>query len=686
LSAWNVRANSSSKAHSSIPDGVRLPRGILLYNTGKKNENVLSNQDLELTTITLIPSELEYRTGKSISVNALYICYAVKGGKIRVINTLYGNKTLLRNHDKSSILDMCIQDVLPNEFKGKENERQLLLAVGGDGKITVWEFSEPPSEQEAEIPYKILLEINSKESTDESKSSRYHRAVWHPVNRNMFAVATDTNDVLVIDINKILEDTEEVSFKESDISGKILKSQMHDKPINDLAFSPDGTILATASDDSVTFWELDFENDVGINPVHRIILDGQQVSSVLFIDGGDSSLCQFKFRYVILGTERNTILHLYDVKSAEYIQSINFLPPPERRPSLSKTNRKEEAMFNCVSFDQKTSTLLIANSSRISIFALHLHLPYKKAEQLDLGIFSAEYESIGSVDDSTSSNIVQFDYMIEFPVNQLIGSFVVVPDTNSSEAFSLYCIQSKAVRQYHIAKYLLLPPNLDACPEYVSVETSFDLSQQEEVEDTKKEEHNKVSAEISELSLHSEEAQLYTAEENNIEKDIVKETVVVETTEEYGSETTALVTGSEDTLNEKHTVQESTTGNIIESTVNSDENESKSQESQKMLSNIKLSGPIVNERTSRRKESRRGMERDKDSGNENINHSSETTSKAVGKKSTDGISKNNGKISGTGEKTKKSVGITRRSVFSWYICCSNANDLERNKKSGRKCC
>jgi hypothetical protein len=461
-----------------------------------------------------------------------------------------------------------------------------------------------------------------------------------------------------------------------------------------LAFSPDGTILATASDDNVTFWALDFENDVGINPVHRIILDGQQVSSVLFIDGGDLSSCKFKFRYVILGTERNTILHLYDVESAEYIQSINFLPPPERRPSLSKAYRKEEAMFNCVSFDQKTSTLLIANSARFSIFALHLYLPYKKAEQFDLcnqATFDAtnqsqiEYESIESVDDLTGSNVVQFDYMIEFPVNQVIGSFVVVPDTNSSQGFSLYCIQTKAVQQYHIAKYFLLPPNLDACPEYDSAETSLDLPQQEEVEDTKKDEQNKVSAtETSESSLHFEEAQLYTAEDNNIEKDIVKETVV-ETTEEYGSENTALVTGSEDTLlNEKRTAQESTTGNIIESTVNSDENENKGQESQKVLSNIKLSGAIVNgtiaklkekkkaaallssvqnnnllsdsERTSRRKELRRGMERDKDSGNENINHSSETTSKAAGKKSADGTTKNNGKIgSGVGEKTKKSA-------------------------------
>jgi hypothetical protein len=79
----------------------------------------------------------------------------LSGGKIRVISTLYGNKTLLRNHDKS-IIDMCIQDVLPDEFK-EENDTQLLLAVGGDSKITVWELSEPPSEQEVEIPYENFL-------------------------------------------------------------------------------------------------------------------------------------------------------------------------------------------------------------------------------------------------------------------------------------------------------------------------------------------------------------------------------------------------------------------------------------------------------------------------------------------------------------------------------------------------
>ncbi len=45
-------------------------------------------------------------------------------------------------------------------------------------------------------------------------------------------------------------------------------------------------------------------------------------------------------------------------------------------------------------------------------------------------------------------------------------------------------------------------------------------------------------------------------------------------------------------LNEKLAAQEPTTSNTMESTVNSDETESKCQESQK-ISNIKLSGPIA---------------------------------------------------------------------------------------------
>ncbi|CAG8794309.1 24347_t:CDS:10, partial [Gigaspora margarita] len=704
FSAWNVRANSAPKGQTSIPDGVKLPRGILLYDTGERNEKVLCSKDLELTTITLIPSDLEYRLGKSIAVNGRYICYVVKGGKIRVISTLYGSKTLLKNHDKDkSILDMCIRETSHDGLDQGQSEKQLLLTIGGDSKITVWEISEPPSEPSAEIPYAILsyfviyernivlLEIDARESLEDSKQPRYHRAVWHPLNPNLFAVAADTNEVMVFDIIKILEGNETGSFKESEISEKILKSQIHHKPISDLAFSYDGTILATASEDCVIFSALNQEpeSDMSISPVRKIILDGQQVSSVLFVDKGEFSSEQssFKFRYVVIGTERNTMLHLYDVESDEYIQSIKFLPPPERRSSLNKGYRKEEAMFNCISFDQRSHTLVIANSARISIFALHLNMPSKNLEKLDLfnqsnlmGNGQFEYDSITTPDEFSILNSVQFDYMIEFPVNQLIGSFVIIPDTTSSNGFSLYCIQSKAVQQYCISGDLLLPPNIDACPEYVSAERVLDRQRQDDEDDAKKEQ----GAIYSESLDFSSNTEGVNVEESTAEKDIIKETLVVENSYLAGdgpeiTSATSEVDESTSTGKQNMIIE----GNMSESTYLPDESEAKNVENQK-TTNIKLStavnGAIAklkekkktiaatstasvvqnaeissdSEKTSRRKESRRGLEKEKD--NENFIQSSEVTNKSAGKKSAEGVPKN-GKSNAGGEKNRKATEI-----------------------------
>ncbi|KAF0397556.1 WD domain, G-beta repeat-containing protein [Gigaspora margarita] len=692
FSAWNVRANSAPKGQTSIPDGVKLPRGILLYDTGERNEKVLCSKDLELTTITLIPSDLEYRLGKSIAVNGRYICYVVKGGKIRVISTLYGSKTLLKNHDKDkSILDMCIRETSHDGLDQGQSEKQLLLTIGGDSKITVWEISEPPSEPSAEIPYKVLLEIDARESLEDSKQPRYHRAVWHPLNPNLFAVAADTNEVMVFDIIKILEGNETGSFKESEISEKILKSQIHHKPISDLAFSYDGTILATASEDCVIFSALNQEpeSDMSISPVRKIILDGQQVSSVLFVDKGEFSSEQssFKFRYVVIGTERNTMLHLYDVESDEYIQSIKFLPPPERRSSLNKGYRKEEAMFNCISFDQRSHTLVIANSARISIFALHLNMPSKNLEKLDLfnqsnlmGNGQFEYDSITTPDEFSILNSVQFDYMIEFPVNQLIGSFVIIPDTTSSNGFSLYCIQSKAVQQYCISGDLLLPPNIDACPEYVSAERVLDRQRQDDEDDAKKEQ----GAIYSESLDFSSNTEGVNVEESTAEKDIIKETLVVENSYLAGdgpeiTSATSEVDESTSTGKQNMIIE----GNMSESTYLPDESEAKNVENQK-TTNIKLStavnGAIAklkekkktiaatstasvvqnaeissdSEKTSRRKESRRGLEKEKD--NENFIQSSEVTNKSAGKKSAEGVPKN-GKSNAGGEKNRKATEI-----------------------------
>ncbi|RIB15630.1 hypothetical protein C2G38_1567066 [Gigaspora rosea] len=586
---------------------------------------------------------------------------------------------------------MCIRETSHDGLDQGQSEKQLLLTIGGDSKITVWEISEPPSEPSAEIPYKVLLEIDARESLEDSKQPRYHRAVWHPLNPNLFAVAADTNEVMVFDIIKILEGNETGSFKESEISEKILKTQIHHKPISDLAFSYDGTILATASEDCVIFSALnqESESDMSISPVRKIILDGQQVSSVLFVDIGEFSSEQssFKFRYVVIGTERNTMLHLYDVESDEYIQSIKFLPPPERRSSLNKGYRKEEAMFNCISFDQRSHTLVITNSARISIFALHLNMPSKNLEKLDLfnqsnlmGNGQFEYDSITTPDEFSILNSVQFDYMIEFPVNQLIGSFVIIPDTASSNGFSLYCIQSKAVQQYCISGDLLLPPNIDACPEYVSAERVLDRQRQDDEDDAKKEQ----GAIYSESLDFSSNTEGVNVEESTAEKDISKETLAVENSYLAGdgpeiASATSEVDESTSTGKQNMIIE----GNMSESTYLPDESEAKNVENQK-TTNIKLStavnGAIAklkekkktiaatstasvvqnaeissdSERTSRRKESRRGLENEKD--NENFIQSSEITNKSAGKKSAEGVPKN-GKSNAGGEKNRKATEI-----------------------------
>ncbi|CAJ0757040.1 23271_t:CDS:10, partial [Entrophospora sp. SA101] len=459
-SAWNVRAVSKLKQQSNFPDGVRLPRGVLLYDTGNRNENVLCTKDLDLTTITLVLNELEYRSGK-----------------------------LIASQDKS-IIDLCIHHV-PYEPKDADNDKSFkyLLLVLGESRITIWELSLSSGGSDSEILSKLLLEIDGKAlMEDNNNQPRFHRAIWHTVNPNIFAVVVDFNDVWIINIAKILSINNKpsnVKVNETDIADYVLKTGKYGKLISDLAFSPDGSTLATANDDSVIFWKSNFNmNDVtsnddnsdefsngNLDPIKKIILDGQQVSSVLFVDDSDdnsnttlehNNSSSSNFRYVVLGTELNTNLHLYDVETAQYIQSIKFLPPPPERHAFStkkssnSRNKEEQPMFNCIGYERTNRTLLVGNSARVSIFALRLNLPSRK-----------------KLDSSSFDDSVQFNYMIEFPVGQLIGNFVVIPDATSGNGVLTFCTQTKAVQQYHIRNELLLPNNFKECPEFVNEEETI---------------------------------------------------------------------------------------------------------------------------------------------------------------------------------------------------------------------
>ena len=158
------------------------------------------------------------------------------------------------------------------------------------------------------------------------------------------------------------------------------------KPVEDLAFSSDGTILATASGHYVKFFDV---QQLTSNPheavvVHSINLHGERPSSILFVDLQEEGLPLFNkssaFEYVVIGANRNSLLRLYDATMESAIQEIKYIPPKEETGDGhgGKTLTNERKMFNCVAFEQKSRCLIVGNSVRMSIFAVHLDTGRKK--------------------------------------------------------------------------------------------------------------------------------------------------------------------------------------------------------------------------------------------------------------------------------------------------------------------
>ncbi|EGG15748.1 hypothetical protein DFA_10591 [Cavenderia fasciculata] len=90
--------------------------------------------DLESQTITIIPSSLKYLWGRLISVNNNYICYAVKGEKIRVLERSSSQKALIKDI-VGTITDMQF-------FNDQSN---LLACVTDSGALYVYDIESNPS-------------------------------------------------------------------------------------------------------------------------------------------------------------------------------------------------------------------------------------------------------------------------------------------------------------------------------------------------------------------------------------------------------------------------------------------------------------------------------------------------------------------------------------------------------------
>ncbi|KAF9912845.1 hypothetical protein EC991_008711 [Linnemannia zychae] len=463
-SAWNHRVQKLSKGSSSFPDGVYLRHqgaGPTIYDTGLDNLNAIFSEDLETIPITLIATDVDYNHGKMVAVSKGYISYAAKGGKIRVIQQAHGHRTLLRGHT-DQVIDMSFSSA-----NYGASGSQLLASVGRDSSVIIWDLSSPDLDS-TDIAHSKFLELTGEPQTDEP---RYSRIAWSPRNASQLAlVNNDDHSVFIVDIHSLIGSlpSDSPTVTEAQLRAHSLVIQAHDQAINDLSFSRDGTGLVTASEDgTVKLWDL--QAAAGPALLNEFVPHGGLgVTNAIFVDHPDATAA----RCIVTACRRGTELSLWHVSGSGPLDQFVFKEPPSsvRRSSLGKSASRSQdlRMFNFMGYDQETSSLVLANSARLSLFGLKIKVTPASEADRPTGVSQAAYIKSALTSSNSATCTATFDFMIEYPMPQPVVSFIVMPDSSLEyNGFSVYCIQAKAVQQYIIKG--LEPHDKNKCQIFESV-------------------------------------------------------------------------------------------------------------------------------------------------------------------------------------------------------------------------
>lgn len=222
----------------------------------------------------------------------------------------------------------------------------------------------------------------------------------------------------------------------------------------------------TASEDgSIKLWDLHTPTTVPVLLKEFEPHGGLGVTNAMFVDQPDATTS----RFVATACRRGTELSLWHVTGFGPLDQFVFREPPvsTRRPSLGKPVSRLQDMFNVMGYDPETSSLVLANSARLSLFGLKV----KVNSSSDNGLLSGAQDQASYIRTSVSAEeapcTASFDFLIEYPMPQHIVSFVVMPDSSLEyNGFSVYCIQSKAVQQYIIKG--LEPHDKQRCQTFIS--------------------------------------------------------------------------------------------------------------------------------------------------------------------------------------------------------------------------
>ena len=220
--------------------------------------------DVEMDKISLITTEVARHKGGLVALSGDYMCYVIRGGKIRVINRRTAERKLLKGHASSSTTVIDIRFFSNVAYN-------VVASVGDDGLAMIRRLGE---KEDGKIMHETLLQLfhpGAGEVDAEGNAVTFSRIVWHPTNMCIFAVV-DGSDVVVVDgasfglggfppaggDSGAAEDegivVEPESFEEDE---GFVVCRGHSGAVNDAVFIDAGARLLSASNDgTVRMWQL----------------------------------------------------------------------------------------------------------------------------------------------------------------------------------------------------------------------------------------------------------------------------------------------------------------------------------------------------------------------------------------------------------------------------------------------
>ena len=188
--------------------GMALTNEDVTFDISEPLAELKSSASIDTQPITIVPSKMEYKLGRSIQVCKDFICYAVRGGKIRVIGQVQGEMILLREHTMA-VLDL---DLLQ-----EQEHHAKLVSTSSDDTVGIWHLSLGKEE----ILSQLVFTLHGYKKSNEDESS-FKRVFWNAHDSNQMAIV-GREYVYLIHLSLVLSNSSEIDLKDDESIAGMMK-------------------------------------------------------------------------------------------------------------------------------------------------------------------------------------------------------------------------------------------------------------------------------------------------------------------------------------------------------------------------------------------------------------------------------------------------------------------------------